>query len=327
MATRNTLRKAPRKGRRLGLRRALLVFLILALGVLGAGQLGGDYPTLDLANVALVPGAIAAIVVAILLAWLTKRWAKRCAYGVIIAIAAYLMIPPPSAMGTCDVDAARVTVAWLNLQGSTQPQPIVDWLEQERPDIVGFGELHSSVEPTRTVLAERYAHAQSCLANGRCSTILYTANPLLGSQPLSRGDVQNRKTLSAARMTIADSDGAPLHVIAAHLSRPPYMQRQREELTQLQLLLEDTANTVMIGDLNMVRRMQGLRNFAQGSGFATTPADRSTWPLWYKGTSVTPFVQIDHVLAGQSWQVEALRSSDDLGSDHRGIVADLCRVG
>jgi endonuclease/exonuclease/phosphatase (EEP) superfamily protein YafD len=35
--------------------------------------------------------------------------------------------------------------------------------------------------------------------------------------------------------------------------------------------------------------------------------------------------QIDHLLLGRDWQVEAIRTSEDLGSDHRGFVADLCR--
>jgi len=318
--------KPASKGKWMVLRRVLLALMIIALGILAAGQLGGAYPLLDLANLILVPSAIAAILLAIVLALFTRRWERRAACALVMMVAGWLMIPPPGAMDTCSADAPRATLAWLNLQGSTQPGPILDWLDQERPDIVGFGELHASVEPTRTALGERYPHVQTCLANGRCSTVLYAASPPIEAVPLSRGDVQNRQSLSAARMTIADSKGTPYHVLGVHLSRAPYIHRQRDELTQLQLLLEDPANTVVIGDFNMVRRMQGLRQFAQGSGLATNPADRSTWPLRWRGHDTAPFIQIDHVLTGRNWRVERLRTSDALGPDHRGLVAELCRI-
>lgn len=318
--------EAPRRGRRLGLRRGLFVLLVIVLAVLVAGRLGAAFPLLDLANLALVPAAIAAIVLAAALAWLTLRWTKRAAYALVIVAAAVLLIPPSDAGGQCSADAPRLRVAWLNLQGSTQPAPILAWLEAEQVEVAAFGELHESVEPTRSAIFARFPHWQSCLPGGACSTVIAARQAPLSMTPLSRGDVQNRKSLSAARMIIGKGEDAPLRLVAVHLSRAPHVERQRGELARLQVLLESPADTVVIGDFNMVRRMRGLANFARDNGFRTTVADRATWPLWWQGRSIPPVIQIDHVLAGRNWRVESLRSSGDLGSDHRGIVAQLCRA-
>lgn len=310
----------------MGLRRALIVMLGGLLAMLIAGRMGSAYPLLDLANLVLVPAAIGAIGLALALALLTRRWVKRAAYGVVIVAAAVLLVPPPDAVGTCRHDAQRLRIAWLNLQGSTRPAPILAWLEAEQVDIAAFGELHDSVEPTRSAIFARFPHWQSCLPGGACSTVISAKQAPLSMTPLSRGNVQNRQSLSATRMTVAADADASLHLIAVHLSRPPHGDRQREELGRLQLLLHHPADTVIIGDFNMVRRMQGLADFARDNGFRTSAADRATWPVWWQGRRVAPVIQIDHMLAGRNWQVEGLRTSGDLGSDHRGIVATLCRV-
>ena len=59
----------------------------------------------------------------------------------------------------------------------------------------------------------------------------------------------------------------------------------------------------------------------------TSKADAPTWPVQWEGRATIPLIQIDQVLAGRNWAIESLRTSPDLGSDHRGLVADLCRLG
>ena len=91
--------------------------------------------------------------------------------------------------------------------------------------------------------------------------------------------------------------------------------------------IEDRRNTVILGDFNMTPRMHGLQDFAARNMLAVALADQPTWPLLYKGKRAAPVWQIDQMLVGRNWAVHSLKATEDLGSDHRGLIAEICRRG
>lgn len=310
------------------LRAALRALLALALLVLGAGLLGSVAPVLDLANLVAVPFAAMGLAAALGLLLIVRRWWKKAGMGAAALACGFMLIPPAAPPSQCPAGTARLRVAWLNAQGSDTPGPIIDWLEREDPALVAFAELsRGGSQHVRAEVAERYPYMQSCLSRDACSTVIYARNPPLAMAGLARGNPQNRQALSAARMTAALEGEQSVNLMAAHLSRVFPLGRQGEELAELEGHIERPADTIILGDFNATRRMHVLRDFAARNGLGVGRADAPTWPLAFDGRATTPVIQIDQVLTGRNWAVEELRTSPDLGSDHRGLVADLCRLG
>jgi len=302
------------------LRAILRAALALALLVLGAGLLGSAAPLFDLANLAVPPFAVLGIACSLGLLCMVRRWWKKA--GMIAAAigCGAMLIPPAAPPATCAAGTARVRVAWFNAHGMEDPAPIMAWLERENPALVGFAEVSPGSHLVRAAVLARYPHMQSCSRNGYCSTLIYARAAPVAGAALARGDPENRKALSAAAMRFAD-----FNVMAVHLSRPLPLGRQGEELAQLAGQLDGPADTVIMGDFNATRRMHVLRDFAARGGFGIGKADGPTWPQYWDGEQTMPLIQIDQVLVGRNWAITALRTSPDLGSDHRGLVADLCR--
>lgn len=304
------------------LRAALRILLAVALLVLLAGVLGSAAPIFDLANLVVVPFAALGLACALGLLFMVRRWWKKAGMAAAALASGLMLIPPAAPPSACPSGTARLRVAWLNAQGSTNPAPIMAWLEREDPAVAAFGELSrgGSLE-VRAAVQELYPHAQSCLGELACSTIIYAREQPLIQAGLARGNPQNRKALSAAKMQFGG-----YNLMAAHLSRVFPLGRQGEELAELESHLKLPADTIILGDFNATPRMHVLRDFAARNGFGVGKADAPTWPQTYDGRAAVPVIQIDQVLVGRNWAIEDLRRSPDLGSDHRGLVADLCRL-
>ncbi|HUD90657.1 endonuclease/exonuclease/phosphatase family protein [Sphingobium sp.] len=293
------------------------------LVLLGAAS-GAQAPFLDLLSLVALPAAVMSIGSAAMLAARTAR-ASHCALLLVAAVPG-LMVLLPETRGTahCSPSGERLRVAWLNVQRTDRSSAIMAWIERENPQVVGVGELDKNATHLRARLAARYRDRASCLANGRCSTVLYSRIAPVESRALARGDAENRRALSAVRMRLGYGDkGVNFPIVAVHLSRPFPLGRQRQELRDLGPFLLQSPDAIVIGDFNMSPRMSALRQFASQNGLRINAAGGPTWPVFGAWAGLW---QIDHVLTGSDWAVTALRRSPDLGSDHRGLVADLCRV-
>lgn len=291
-----------------------------------AGWLGSLAPLLDLANIVRTPVAVGCAALAVILIVFARSLRARLVFVGCIFLGLASLWPS----GEINRDCAGTPVlrlAWINAQKARRPGLILEWLENEQPDVVGFAELGSRSVVLREQLAARYPFRQSCLDNDRCSTMLYSRIRPTASSALARGDPQNRRSLSAAHMRFDTAEvGQRLDVFTVHLSRPLPLGRQRAELLQLGSALDEPGEAIIIGDLNMPPRMRALRDFAAANGLSIWSTDRPTWPLSWAGRPVPAVLQIDHLLTGREWSVAKIETSPDLGSDHRGFVAELCRA-
>lgn len=301
----------------------LTVVLAISTAALVAGFLGELSPFLDLFSLVALPLSVLNLVSAALLLWLSRG--RHGAHRVLLFVCmvpAIVVFMPDRQRGHCASLAPRLRIAWLNAQRSDRSAPILSWIEREQPQIIAFGELDKGSLALRSQLVRRYPHWQSCLANGRCSTVLHARFKPILAEPLARGDPEDRRSLSAVRMVLtpAGADDVVL-ITAVHLSRPLPLDRQRAKLSELTQALSRSPREIVIGDFNMSPRMKGLRQFAEETGLRINTTNRPTWPVFPGG-----LWQIDHVLTGRGWLVTDIRTSPDLGSDHRGIVADLCAM-
>jgi len=272
------------------------------------------------------PFALLGLVCALALLFMVRRRWKKAGMAAAALASGFMLIPHAAPPSACPAGTARLRVAWLNAEGASNPEAIMAWLDRENPALVAFAELSrgGSIE-VRAAAAERWPHVQSCLSELACSTIIYARDRPTAQEGLARGNPMNRKALSAVRMSFALDDGVGLNVMAAHLSRVFPLGKQGAELAELETHLEKPADTIILGDFNATRRMHVLRDFAARNGFGVGKADAPTWPQSFDGRETVPVIQIDQTLVGRNWAIEDLRRSPDLGSDHRGLVADLCR--
>ena len=304
-------------------RRHFRLLLGLSLPLVLAGLAGSQAPLLDLANLVALPAALLAALAAAGLAWIARRlWKRALLAALALGCAAAALPPPAPAPAACAPGGASLKLAWLNALQPQDAGTITAWLDAEQPDIVAFAELGPRPRPVVEAVRARYPHLATCTRSGRCSTLIASRIAPLELTPLARGDANARQALSAVKARFALADGTPLELLAAHLSRPVPLGRQGEELAELAGQLESSADAIVVGDFNATARMQVLRGFAHGTGLAIHPADGPTWP-----TRPLGLIQIDHVLTGQHWAVQTLRRAPGLGSDHAGLVAQLCRAG
>ncbi|MEJ2408051.1 MAG: endonuclease/exonuclease/phosphatase family protein [Novosphingobium sp.] len=291
--------------------------------VLAAARLGGLDPVLDLASLAVPPAAVVSALCAIRLLARTRSATGKLICGLCL-VPGVVVWEPGLNPASC---RPSLRVAWINAHNPATARPIADWIEREAPQIVGVAEVDRNALALRAYLARRYPYRQSCLVNDHCSTLLYAARRPRDAQGLARGDPENRKALSAVRMTFAGrTPASAVTVLAVHLSRPFPLRRQRRELAELETALSLSGDTIVMGDFNMPPRMQALRAFAARNGLRVVPAGGPTWPTRLGGVKIGGLWQIDQLLLGPGWRVAGVRRSPDLGSDHRGYVADLCRV-
>ncbi|AIT80755.1 endonuclease/exonuclease/phosphatase family protein [Novosphingobium pentaromativorans] len=306
--------------------------LATVLLLLGLSRFGTACPVLDLINLFAAPLGLASLILAAVLSRRAVSWTGRGVLALCCLPALGLSWPDPAQGPECSPSSARLRIAWLNTHKPKDPDRIAAWLDAEAPQVVGVAELPKYL-PLHGWLEKRYPYWQSCLENGRCATALFTNIEPAAMQALTHGDPFNRQSLPAVRMVLparapdgGTGRGQGLQIFAVHLSRPVPPGRQAKELLQLDKALTAPAGTVIVGDFNLSPRMRLLGDYALRNGMSLTRTDRPTWPLTFQGRRYPGFWQIDHLLVGSDWKVEAIRTSPDVGSDHRGFVADLCRV-
>jgi hypothetical protein len=204
--------------------------VVMAIVILGASAFGGYSPALDLASLAVMPAAITLAISALWLVVRAKSMSQRLIAALCAIPAVSILAFPPVSANSCASGKADLKVAWLNAREPQDARRIAQWIDRENPQIVGVAEVGPGSEAVRRYLQGKYGNWYSCLNNGRCSTVLYSALKPLDVEALARGDPENRRALSAVRMRFAGPRGsAPFDVIALHLSRPLPLGRQVHE--------------------------------------------------------------------------------------------------
>jgi Uncharacterized protein conserved in bacteria len=310
---------------RVAFRLTIALFVACILTVIAA-SLGGLHEVLDLASLAAFPAAVvAALAGAVLLIRAPSLVWRVLVIGCLLTTTP-VFIAVRGQPSVCRDRSSALKIAWLNAHNPGAAAPISDWIDAEAPQIVGLAEVGPRSASLRKHLEKRYPYRLSCLKNGRCSTMLYSVLAPASGRSLAHGDPEDRKALSAVYMAIGAADGTAFDVVALHLSRPLPMGRQASELAKLEAEVDPSPGAIIMGDFNMSPRMKILQNFAASRGLTVTRTPQPTWPTELMGRKTKGLWQIDHLLIGKAWDVAEIRVSPDLGSDHRGYIATLCRA-
>lgn len=303
-----------------------------AIGISGlaVGRFGGRCDACDLANIAYPLWIVIALPCAGLLAGfaLSRRggwWTIAALMGMLVVAGdrEWLSISP-KCLSNDGPNRLRI-VSFNASMDNPEPSFAAAWIRREAADIVVLVEAKGGSAQIPRMLARDFPYQLSCSAQLPCSTMILSRIPATANLPFGRGDVENRQGLSAAAMKVDITGYGPVTIVAAHLSRPLPIGRQRRELEMLLSSLAGIASDTMIvaGDFNITADSTTFGAFVQALRLAYVPVG-PTWPTKIGSLPVPGFIAIDHIFVGRRFRVRAARLGPDIGSDHRPISAALC---
>lgn len=299
----------------------------LALALVLLSQMGRWFESLDvLSHVNPVLSALALLGVGTVLAdpgfGRTHRWAAAAAGLTVVAGGAVVLLTELSPVETSTSPSrGRLKVVAANVRDlRIDPHAFGAWVRSERPDVLMLSEA-LSVERSFGIATE-YPYRIDCLGNSfMCSTVLLSRWPPLSSQGLAKSDPENRKSLSAARLSLC-IHGAPVTFVGVHLSRPipvALQARDRRDLVR-SLGQKPGGDLIVLGDFNLSSWSFTLRRLERTLDLRRLTRGLLTWPA---GMLIPPFMGLDHILVSDGIEPVAVRTGPSLGSDHRSIVATL----
>ncbi|MEP1585503.1 MAG: endonuclease/exonuclease/phosphatase family protein [Tateyamaria sp.] len=280
--------------------RILLVFIaILAtFGVLYgfAGVLHRSADTVGMLRpvfaVAILIGALA-----------TRRIGLRLylgVFGLLALISVLLFLLPQAAGSDLRLYSKNLTA------GNDQIAALQSDIEAANVDVVLLQELSGSTAELSTALSTTFPHQHVCKFSEWSAMAVFSRHPFAQD-----GVCSSERALAAVQIT---KDSQPVWVVSAHIPWPYPYENETAEIATEDLLRTLDGPIVVAGDFNTFPwsgRFERIRFITK-----TKIAGPTRPTLTFKHVPLP----LDHVLAPNGGSVE-LRPL--LGSDHRGLVADV----
>lgn len=186
-------------------------------------------------------------------------------------------------------------------------------------DVLAFAESGALTEVLPELRAE-FPHVVGC--ERRCETVVLSRLPLTpvdpGAGPMAWG---NR----LASVTVTPASGEPFTLVVAHKLKPWFAGLVETQDAQLQSRLNAIAGPlVVMGDFNAAPWSAPSRALIDATGLRAPRLPVPTWPV-KAGRFGVP---IDNVFVRGGARLTSLQPfGDDLGSNHRGLLADVALGG
>lgn len=219
-------------------------------------------------------------------------------------------------------DCARVL--WLNVkQSNNQYDRVANLIAREQPDVVLLMETHQTwidrLEPTLS----RYSYRLDRPLDNTYGMAFATRLAIDRAQMVQNTSA-NTPTLYA---TLRMPDGAPLELIGLH-PRPPLpgesTQSRDRNIARAGAKTPDNLSDVLaIGDFNDVPWSRTTQNFVEAGGYLDPRIGRGTHPTFPSDWLVLGW-PLDQIFVKPGLEVATLRILEDVGSDHRPLVAAVC---
>ena len=299
----------------------LFVGLLAGLAGLAAGQLAVWRIELDIFN-HFIPH-IAILVLACLIGLVVPRAGLAAAIAVmalgLVAIGLWphyvsrhgLPASPPAAG-----DGERIVrlMSFNTDFESDAWRAVADEVARHDPDILVLLEVGRSKRPLLEALEASYPHRADCLAEDYCQNVILSKIPFASSAIGS--DWEGPQMV---QVTYGPELGG-LTVVGAHTMRPPFAERQHEQMMALGAQLAAAGGAqIVAGDFNAAPRSLMLQTLVERGGLELA-SGLATWPA----TLGLPQIALDHVMVSAGLRVFApVRIGSNAGSDHYPIIADI----
>lgn len=215
-------------------------------------------------------------------------------------------------------------VLWLNvMQSNNEYDRVADLIAREQPDVLLLMEINQAwidwLEPTLS----RYSYRLDRPLDNTYGMAFATRLAVDRAQMVQQTSA-NTPTLYA---TLRMPDGAPLALIGLH-PRPPLpgestQSRDRNIARAGARTPDNIANVLAIGDFNDVPWSRTIRNFVETGGYLDPRVGRGTHPTFPSDWLLLGW-PLDQIFVKPGLEVATLRVLEDVGSDHRPVVATVC---
>jgi endonuclease/exonuclease/phosphatase (EEP) superfamily protein YafD len=237
-------------------------------------------------------------------------------------IAAPLLASRRAPLSTRLGHAAPIRVAAINVYYRNHKfQPVIDFIERERPDAVVLCEVTAKWEQALAALHEGYPHRYATRGKRGSGITLLSRWPFDEAAVLpGYSDVE---PAIAATLQI---ESRFVQILGVHTSWPLGPGASACRNRQLALIAEfarsATRPLIVLGDLNVSPFSREFQALLAG-GNLKTAADGFGWqPTW--PTFLPPSgIQIDHALTSAGVMVTGFRRGPSVGSDHLPIMVDF----
>lgn len=295
----------------------------LAVVVLIFLTLFGRYPFFELAVHFRIQYAIGAFVCLITLA-VFRRWK----FGLLLFIFAvfnfaqivpyYLGSPHRVAGETRKLRLMTANVAMRNENYSTFRRSV----EISAPDILVLQEVTEDWNREIQPLLAVYPYSKIVPKQGGAGLALFSRYPLESAKVLFE-----ESSMHPALLAVVNFDDTPLTVLLMHPltpMRPDKFADRNEQLKQAAALMKSTPEPkLLVGDLNCTMWSPYYADLIEESGLYDARIGRGLYPTFESDLPTFLGIPIDHLLTGETIEVESFEFGTPTGSDHRPLVFDL----
>lgn len=201
------------------------------------------------------------------------------------------------------------------------PEQVLEFLSQEKPDVILLFEFTPEWQEKLKSLSERFPYSETRPAAQHSGIALYSRVPLEDARIETIG-------LDPSPIVVATAafDNRKLTIVGAHPAPPivaravPIRNDQLKSLSALVNLLPTPL--VLAGDLNTSGWNPVFKDLVYSTGLQDSRLGYGVQPTW---TVQVPLVRtpIDHCLVSRGVEVLDRRVGPDVGSDHYPIIVDL----
>ncbi|ODA67516.1 Endonuclease/Exonuclease/phosphatase family protein [Methyloligella halotolerans] len=297
-----------------------LAGLVVGLALTGAILLARVFPSLDIVSNGLPVLVLGCFFLFLLAAYSGPKGAAPSALVLLLFNGAMLYPALTTTAQTAEASRAPLLkVATLNVrQRNLEPAKAVEWIEQLDPDVVVLQEMWALNKPPFNALLDRYPYQV-----GKQSVVLLSKYPIESKGQITRAgfEVWNETLARWAQVTV---NGVPVEILAVHPARPFYPDLQQNDMDSLTRFVQSRHGPLVVaGDFNQTPWTQSLQRFTEITGLGRLNTYRPTWPMRREGTQIVPLLPIDNIFISSQLAVIDTQFSPDVGSDHRGVAADL----
>lgn len=249
---------------------------------------------------------------ATLVVWVDRRWAVCLLLVPIPWLTASVQAPRLERGG-----AATFAIASVNVHlDNADPQPLVCWLSEERPDAAVIVEVSPD-----------YAVSLKALAGYPFQSIVPDTGPfgmaLVSRYPLLETKVMRDSEGIARIESQLQLPGRRIGLVAFHPMPPLSPQYHGARNDQLRTLARAAQAgdypAILAGDINATPWSSAFSRLEQ-YGLRRASGLEPTWPVAGRGLVGIP---IDHVLVTPHWRVVSHQRGPDIGSDHYPVLVRL----
>ncbi|MEO9873952.1 MAG: endonuclease/exonuclease/phosphatase family protein [Anderseniella sp.] len=214
------------------------------------------------------------------------------------------------------VGGRALKIMHFNIWGRNQSlDDVASEVARIDPDVLFLTEVRKRGQELTAILDKRFAYRLPKKDRLARSLTMYSKYPFSASQRLRSGD-----GLSIVRGTLG-ADWRYLNIVGTHLTRPPEMRDQEQEiLTAVKLVKALSGASVVVGDFNATPHSAMLELFQSQTGLKRVTF-LPTWPAL--GLNLPQFA-IDHIFISDGLSLAAPAIVGRYaGSDHLPVAASI----